>query len=113
MENYSLLVIDNFYENPDEIRNLALELPFQRRDDARYPGKEAIANYDWSGVIKRIQKLIPESCQYENIKNFFYPQGKFHLALESDKDSRNIGVHTDLPRWSAVVYLSKDYIPQG
>jgi len=114
MEKYSLIVIDDFYDDPDSIRELALALPFEKRADARYPGTEAISvDTNWESVIQRIQKLVPEPCQYKNIKNFYYPQGKFHLALQGDHCTRNVGVHTDLARWSAVIYLSKEYNPEG
>src|ERR1700722_10741902 len=104
MCNMTLCVVDNFYQDPDQIRNYALSLQYSRRDNAPYPGREAFSDRDWSDIIKKIMSLIPESTQIEHVRYPKYPQGKFHLALASDHQTRGVGVHVDIPKWSTVIY---------
>lgn len=108
MGKLNLLVIDDFYKNPDAVRDAALKLNFKRKENATYPGQEAISNEDWSDVINEIKSFIPEECGTQSENNNIFPQGKFHLCMEKDNDIRAVGVHTDVPKWSAVIYLSKN-----
>ena len=105
--------MDDFYENPDEIRTLALSLNFIRRDNASYPGSEAVdLSHDWGQIMERIKSLVP----LEKIKSIGYPeypQGKFHLAYNSNIVHCRVGVHVDIAQWSAVIYLSKNPDPLG
>jgi hypothetical protein len=106
MREPTLYVIDDFYENPDEIRNIALNVEFHKRKDAPYPGFEGQSTESWDKVIGTIKGIIPEACELSDA-NYKYPQGKFHLAYAADQAVRNVGVHVDIPRWSAVIFLSK------
>lgn len=38
MKKFPITVIDNFYENPDLVRNFALSLPYYMSSDGRWPG---------------------------------------------------------------------------
>lgn len=113
MSYISHIVVDDFYENPDDVRDLAISLDFTKRQNATYPGQEAIAqNYNWLPVIKKIQSFIP-SEQIKETGFPIYPQGKFHLSNKNDIKSRPVGVHVDIAKWSAVIYLSKDPDPRA
>jgi hypothetical protein len=108
MARSSLIVIDDFYDNPDEIRRLALSLKFVRPRGATYPGGQAVADHDWSDVRERLRRYIDEPVDAPCPKPYAVTQGLFRLALAPDGRSRLDGVHQDAQRWSGVVYLSRD-----
>jgi hypothetical protein len=106
-ESPRILVFDNFYDDPDEIREIALQQEFRRKPGATYPGEEAIvASRDWMPVWQRMRSKIDEPCDAPCPKATPFPQGKFRLALGSDEESRIDRVHVDQQRWSGIVYLT-------
>lgn len=109
MAKQSLIVIDDFYEDPDRIRELALSLDYRQKPGATYPGVEAVApGYDWSDVRQRLRAYIDEPIDAPCPKKPEFPQGKFRIAVEADEQTRIDKVHVDQQRWSAVIYLTKD-----
>ena len=106
-ENQRILVFDNFYDDPDEIRALALRQEFRRKPGATYPGGEAIITAaDWTDPWHRMRRRIDEPCDAPCPKTTPFPQGKFRLALAPDQQTRIDRVHIDQQRWSGIVYLT-------
>lgn len=102
-----VLVFDNFYDNPSELRRQALELDFSRKPNATYPGQEAIMegrdwSLEWSRLRSRIDEKVDASCP----KQKPFPQGKFRLALAEDEHIRRDRAHLDIQRWSGIIYLT-------
>lgn len=61
-----VLYIDNFYENPDEIRDFALSLPYTRNKDTSYPGIR-------TRMISQDRKdLRVENCNDILLKKYYY-----------------------------------------
>lgn len=82
MAHQSLIVIDNFYDNPDEIKNLALSLDFTTKSGGTYPGVEAIASeMDWTSSWKKLRGYIEEDVDAPCPLKDGFPQGKFYTAL--------------------------------
>ena len=110
----SVIVIDDFYEDPDAIRELALRQRWTRKEGATYPGREAIVpGRDWSDARARLRSEIDEPVDGPGEKDPPFPQGKFRLALASGAETRVDRVHVDQQRWSGVVYLSRDQDCRG
>jgi Family of unknown function (DUF6445) len=109
MPKQSVIVIDDFYEDPDSVRELALSLDYHRKPGATYPGVEAVApGYNWSGIRQKLRAYIDEPVDAPCPKKPEFPQGKFRIAVEADEETRIDRVHVDQQRWSGVIYLSKD-----
>jgi hypothetical protein len=102
----SIVVLDDFYDDPDAIRKLALSLRFLRRPGATYPGGAAVADRDFSVERARLRAKIDEAVDASCPKATAFPQGMFRLAVAADEHTRIDGVHQDRQRWSGVVYLS-------
>jgi hypothetical protein len=103
------VIIDNFYDDPESIRQMALSLPYRRKPLATYPGREAVApGFDWSDARARLASNIPEDVSGPCTKKEPFPQGKFRVALASDEETRRDGVHEDVQPWSGVIYLSQE-----
>jgi hypothetical protein len=108
MARQSIIVIDDFYDDPDSIRDLALSLNYHPKPGATYPGLEAVAvGHDWSATRQRLRAYIDEPCDAPCPKKPEFPQGKFRLAVAADAAERPDMVHVDMQRWSGVVYLSR------
>ena len=75
----SVIVVDDFYDDPDAIRDLALTLPYQKKPGATYPGREAASDHDWRGVREHLRSHIDEPCDEECPKDPPFRQGKFRL----------------------------------
>lgn len=114
MANQSLIVIDNFYDNPDAIRALALSSEYNTKRGGTYPGIEAIAkDVDWSSSWKKLRSYIEEDVDAPCPLKDGFPQGKFRLAMKEHEADRIDLVHEDVHRWSGVVYLSLPEHCQG
>ena len=114
MVRLSLAVIDNFYDNPDDVRECALSLDFRKKPDQVFPGAEGFSSeVDWSNVTTYMQSIIREKCGTFTSQKPNFSQGKFNLALARDEDKRLSRVHVDLNKWSGVIYLSKPQDCQG
>jgi hypothetical protein len=108
MPRQSVIVLDDFYDDPDAIRELALALDFTRKPGATYPGREAIApGRDWSEQRATLRSFLRDPIDGPCPKKVPFPQGKFRLAMLQDERERIDGVHEDSQPWSAVVYLSR------
>ncbi len=109
MRNHSALLIDDYYDDPVEIRELALKLDFRPKDGAQYPGGEAYSSErDWEIVRQDIIKLLDMGTYEKSIPGKKFKQGKFRLALKADETARPDGVHQDQQRYSAIIYLSRN-----
>jgi hypothetical protein len=103
------VILDDFYEDLDSIRRLALSQSFYRRPDAVYPGREAYAaRGEWNEVRAMLRSYIHEPVDGECPKPSPFLQGKFRIALAPDQTTRVDFVHEDMQPWSAVIYLSRE-----
>ena len=96
----SIIVLDDFYSDPDRIRNIALNSTYPPPDSGyTYPGKNSEDNFYPQELHDRFEqilhrKLIPS-----------HKNGYFRLSLETDSFRQDI--HVD-PSWEfgAVCYLN-------
>jgi len=107
--NQNIIVVDDFYENPDEVRQFALNVDYPEPEgEYTYPGRNSNESWYPEEVHKKFesilnQKLIPAD------KN-----GYFRLSLEGVTHKQDI--HVDPAwEWGSVLYLSdpKDSVPEG
>ena len=87
----NIIVLDNFYKNPDEVRQVALNSPYpDPGDEYTYPGKNSDDNYYSKELHDRFEQIL-------NRKLVPAPKnGYFRLSLESDSFKQD--VHVD-PSW--------------
>ncbi|WP_156429365.1 DUF6445 family protein [Burkholderia sp. TSV86] len=109
MPQRSVLILDDFYDEPMAVRDLALSLEFRPKDDAMYPGGEAYSNaMDWESVRQRIIGELGVGSVETPIPGKNFAQGKFRLAMKQHEKTRPDAVHQDTQRYSAIVYLAHD-----
>lgn len=100
----NLIILDDFYENPDAIRNIALNSKYLKfKEDQNYPGYESIQPFYAEEHAKRFESLIDKPI-YTDPDRYVY--GKFRYSPSGAKSYSD--VHIDSPHWSAMIYLSLD-----
>ena len=96
----SIVVIDDFYSNPDEIRQVALTAEYPEPENGyTYPGRNSKGNYYPESLHKKFETVLNRKLTPAGLN------GYFRLSLESDPYRQD--VHVD-PNWEfgAVCYLN-------
>ena len=100
----SFIVVDNFYSNPDEIRNLALSLDYN--DDLRYhKGKRTNQRYFVDGTQRAFEKLL--GTKITRFHEYDY-NGVFQYCTPEDP----LVYHCDVQSYAATIYLTPDAPPE-
>jgi hypothetical protein len=98
-----VIVVDNFYDNPLEVRSRALSMKFVTK--GTYPGKDtdgiALTPDITSKVANAVGKTLVPGWGTAN----------FRISLDGDKASRHI--HFDSMDWIATIYLTLDKDAKG
>lgn len=105
----NIIIVDDFYTNPEEIRNIALleEYP-EPEEEYTYPGKNSNGSYYNQQVHQKFEEIVDKKLNPAD-KN-----GYFRISLESDVHKQDIHVDPSW-EWGAVIYLSdpKDCVDEG
>ena len=95
----NIIIVDDFYSQPYEVRKFALECDYKADETHTYPGKNSTQEFyddDIHGAFESLlqRKLIPSE-----------PNGYFRISLEDDTFEQD--VHIDpFWDWGAVIYLN-------
>jgi len=98
-------IVDNFFENPDEIRKFALDQEYSASPDNTYPGKRSrmvneIMPILFNGTLKKINNLFYDSNDHFIARCFSY----FQIV---NKNYSHGWIHRDDPTiFTAIVYLA-------
>ena len=98
----SLIIIDDFYQNADELRKSVLELEFSVRGN--YPGQRTVSYSHMAGLRNSIQKIIaPFGGRITSWPTSY--NGAFQYTTKDDKS----WIHSDQTNeWAGVCYLTPD-----
>ena len=105
----NIIVIDDFYTDPDKVRNIALNLEYpEPKDGHTYPGRNSGEVFYPSEVHSRFEEILDQELIPPE------QNGYFRISLEKDTHSQDIHVDPSW-EWGAVIYLSdpKDCISEG
>ena len=104
-----LFVVDDFYQDPDKLRQQILAQPFEAREPTAYhSGQNTRHPVMIKGSNDVFSWLAREPLQGLSDHN----HGKWRLALKGD--SRKGDIHVDPGTWSGIVYLTPDeHVPVG
>ena len=111
-----LIIKDNFFKNPDELRKIALSTSYKTHEEVTDP------NENWRGFrsdeLKTLDNLIlNEACEYlKNHIDYNFEIGDlkvhsfFHMTLNSTRDTlpnfKKDRWHYDPCKYAGIVYLS-------
>lgn len=95
--NKRVFVVDNFYENPDEVREFALSQTFY--DDSGYLGMRTRKQFFFDGVKERFETIIGQKIiDWENQDM----NGRFQTCVAGTP----LVYHCDAQKWAGIVYLT-------
>lgn len=101
MQN-KIIVIENFYKNPQLIRNLAIKSDYSSVAKLNYPGYQSDKEFDANGIIEAFEKIVGNKI--ENPKGRF-TFGGFRLITENT--GKILKVHADtIIDWAGLVFLT-------
>lgn len=103
--NVSLIIVDNFYANPDSVRNFALSQEFSVRGN--YPGTrtQPFLTDDVKEAIEFNMQFAGKVTDWMNYDTGTSYTGAFQIATASDRT----WIHADHNNmWAAVCYLTPD-----
>ena len=108
MRHQSIIIIDNFLDNPDEIRSLGGKMNYPNlKEQSNFPGRNSLQRLNIQNIDNYIEDLTNESLTSMTE----YSHGKFRLTLA--KDEGKAKVHLDNSQWSGILYLTEDEHCQG
>jgi glycosyltransferase involved in cell wall biosynthesis len=94
-----LFVVDNFYSDPDAVRNFALTSVEYQKDLRWYKGLRSTKPYRQDGMKEAFEKIIGEKINNFEEHGF---NGCFQLMMADDPQV----YHYDNQKWAAMIYLT-------
>ncbi len=97
----SLIIVDDFLDDPFVLRNAALKQGYPKLiTPMAYPGRDSQHKQVVNGFDEKISELIGHRVEPANLAS----HAKFRLALEGDKGTES--VHIDPVNWTVLLYLT-------
>ncbi len=99
----SFIVIDNFYQNPDSVRNFALSLTYNEHKEY-HKGKRTDNCYRFNGIKEEFERIL--GVKIKNWDNYG-TNGCFQICVAGDQ----IVYHNDSQQYAGVLFLTPDAPP--
>jgi len=102
---HSVIVIDDFYEDADEVRRMALDMDYPEFEkDTNYPGSNSVQKFLPEGLDDIASELTHEKL----IGNETQFHGNFRISLGGHDELRVRNIHVDPNvHWSGILYLTE------
>ncbi len=97
----SFLVVDDFLDNANDLRNAALQLIYPEQS-TYYPGRNSVQRIDLQGLTEGISQLVGEP-----LKPALPREAHAKCRITLAKDVGTAKVHIDRAHWSGILYLSR------
>lgn len=102
LDNKRLFVVDDFYENPDAVREFALQQYYF--DDEGYLGMRTRKQFFFKGVRERFEQIIGQEITSWEDQGM---NGRFQTCVAGTP----LVYHCDDQRWAGMIYLTPDAPP--
>jgi|TARA_R110000744_G_scaffold75965_2_gene150776 hypothetical protein len=102
----TLIVIDNFFNDPDSVRDFAMTRDYVPRGEHGAVGNRTLIHHHFKGVRTHFEKLLGSNIvDGTEIGGWDYqPNGAFQHCMAEDP----FVIHADSQQWAAMVYLTPD-----
>ncbi|HEY1078975.1 MAG TPA: DUF6445 family protein [Bdellovibrio sp.] len=105
----NVIVIDDFYQNPDAVRDLALSAEYKDVTQLNYPGYQSIKAYSSDALTSKFADILGRRLDIDPAKHTF---GKFRIMLK--ETGSRLKVHLDgFSDWTGVLYLNPEKSCEG
>lgn len=105
----NIIVIDDFYDNPSEVRQFALTREYPTPGNHTYPGRNSVRTHDgiWYNdqIHQKIETAIGRKIIPQNIETTGGDCGYFRISLASDSFEQDIHVDPGSD-WGGVLFLN-------
>jgi tetratricopeptide (TPR) repeat protein len=95
----NLFVVDNFYTNPDDVRDFALNFVEYKEDLNWYKGLRSTVTYRPDGIKEAFEEIIGKKIYNFEEHGF---NGVFQITSAKDPQV----YHYDAQKWAAMIYLT-------
>lgn len=99
-ESPTIIVLDNFYEDPHSVRNYALSLEYNQ-DIQFYKGFRSAEKYFAPGIVEKIETALGRK-----ITNFYENGACGHFQVTTQDDPQVY--HHDSQTWAGVLFLNEN-----
>ena len=97
-----LIITDDFYQDPDEVREFALNQDFGVRGN--YPGQRTKPFHDWPGLKESIQSIVQQAGG-----NITWWETEYTTTFQYTTENDSSWIHPDhTTNWAGVCYLTPD-----
>ena len=99
----SIIILDDFHDNPQEVRNYAINATYSKEEKSTYPGTNSTTGFQEDLLKSKIEYIIQKPIKPSN------PFGYFRYSWNTaDEENSNLQkVHVDNGwEWGGVCYLS-------
>jgi tetratricopeptide (TPR) repeat protein len=104
----TLWIVDNIYENPDEIRKFALDQEYVEGGFGRgFIGRRTVKSFLFDGLKEKFEQIIGKSITgwtAEDNPEKYGMNGRFQIAWAGEP----LVYHCDNQRWGGMLYLTPD-----
>ena len=97
----SMIIIDDFMDDPHSLRNAALGLTYPE-GSGPFPGRNSTMRIDVTGMDQQVSRLVGEPVRGQPA-----PQAHAKCRISLAKDKGKAKVHVDPSHWSGILYLSR------
>ena len=97
----SLIIVDDFLDNPRALREAALRLTYPAGENM-FPGRNSVERINLDGLAAQVSRLVGEPVQPMPPTQ---AHGKCRITLAGDVGRAK--VHVDTAHWSGILYLSE------
>ena len=97
----SMIIVDDFMEDPYSLRNAALGLNYPK-GSGPFPGRNSEKRINVAGLDQEVSRLVGEPLRGQSAPQ---AHGKCRISLAKDKGTAK--VHVDPSHWSGILYLSR------
>jgi hypothetical protein len=114
MKDFPALCIDDFYSDPDHVRNFALSLDYSASPDGAWPGKRTaeLCDVDRNFFDEFCKKIFSLYFDLEHVHINYVVSTRFQIInpLDEDKHSaKNTGwIHFDHDPFAGIIYLTPE-----
>jgi hypothetical protein len=102
--NYSLVVVDNFYLEPDKVREFALKQNLIEHPNY-HKGKRTETSYAPQGIKKEFERILGKKVT--GWESYFPTNGCFQVCKTGDP----LVYHSDTQKYAGIIYLTPNAPP--
>lgn len=102
-ENKRIFIVDNFYQNPDAVREFALQQEYF--DDPGYIGRRTRKQHFFPGLKEAFEEIM-------NYKIMEWEEHGMNGRFQHNWSGEPLVYHCDAQKWAGIIYLTPDAPPE-